>query len=400
MNSILTVSQTNRYIASRLREDRRLHGILVSGEISGFTNHAKTGHIYFTLKDSECAVKAVMFSSMASRLRFAPKNGMKVVVSADVRVFERDGLYQLYVSDIQPDGLGALYLAFEQLKEKLLNEGLFDETHKKPLPEMPRKIGIITSLDAAALRDILNVLSRRYPIAEVTVFPALVQGVNAPESLCKAIRRAERSKLDLLICGRGGGSPEDLSAFNSEALARCIYACGTPIISAVGHETDISISDLAADLRAPTPSAAAELAVPDKSALYDRLYRAEKALKGCLSARLSEEFHRADILAERLDTVSPVRKISVLSEKISSLEQRLASAYKIDLQSAIGAVVERAAALDGLSPLKTLGRGYSVVYKNKKAVNSVLSLCEGDTVTIRLSDGTVLAEIKSGEEII
>lgn len=393
MSAILTVSQINRYISSKIKEDKKIQGILVSGEISGFTNHAKTGHLYFTLKDRECAIKAVMFNSMAVRLKFAPQNGMKVIVAADVRVFERDGVYQLYVSDMQPDGLGALYLAFEQLKEKLLYEGIFDEAHKKPLPKMPRKIGIITSLDAAALQDMLNILSRRYPIAEVTIFPALVQGANAPESLCSAIRYADSLKLDLLICGRGGGSPEDLAAFNNEALARCIYDCNTPIISAVGHETDTSIADLAADLRAPTPSVAAELAVPDISVLYNGLSAAEKALDNTFLTRIEASFHRLELLSERLEAASPKGKLAALSEKIISGEKRLSAAYKMGLQRAAGDISERAARLDSLSPLKTLSRGYSIVYKDNKPINSAEKVSVGDTIRIRFSDGEVSASV-------
>ncbi|MCH5194225.1 MAG: exodeoxyribonuclease VII large subunit [Oscillospiraceae bacterium] len=400
MSTILTVSQINRYIASKLNGDHKLRGVLVSGEISGFTNHAKTGHLYFTLKDNDCAVKAVMFKSNAVRLQFAPQNGMKVIVSADVRVFERDGVYQLYVSDMQPAGLGALYLAFEQLKEKLLKEGIFDEAHKKPLPEMPQKIGIITSLDAAALQDMLNILKRRYPVAEVTVFPVLVQGAAAPESICRAIRYADSQGLDLLICGRGGGSPEDLAAFNDEALARCIYDCNTPIISAVGHETDTSISDLAADLRAPTPSAAAELAVPDMSVLFGHLLAMEKALDSTMMTRLEAQSHRLELLTERLEAVSPKGKLAALSEKISSAENRLSAAYRIVLQKAGGSAAERAARLDSLSPLKTLSRGYSIVYKDNKPVNSAESLSVGDIVRIRLSDGEVSAAVTEKGEAL
>ncbi len=246
MSAVLTVSQLNRYVAFKLKEDKNLHRKLIRGEISNFTNHAKSGHFYFTLKDCESSVKAVMFRDMASRLPFMPKSGMKVIVSADVRVYERDGVYQLYVTDMQPDGAGALYLALEQLKERLALEGVFDESRKKTLPAMPKKIGIVTSTDAAALQDMLNILARRYPIAEVTVFPAAVQGENAPDSICKAVGYADKRGMDLLICGRGGGSFEDLSAFNTEAVARCIQGCSTPVISAVGHETDFTVADMAA----------------------------------------------------------------------------------------------------------------------------------------------------------
>ena len=393
MSSILTVSQINRYISFKLKEDKNLKGILVSGEISNFTNHAKTGHFYFTLKDKESAIKAVMFSSMASRLSFMPHNGMRVIVSANIQVFERDGVYQLYVSDMQPDGIGALYLACEQLKEKLLYEGIFDEAHKKALPEMPQKIGIITSVDAAALQDMLNIISRRYPIAEVTVFPCLVQGANAPESLCMAIERADNCNLDLLICGRGGGSLEDLMAFNSEQVARCIYSCNTPIISAVGHETDTSISDLVADLRAPTPSAAAELAVPDISVLYGRLNSAEKALNNVVSIQLGAKLHKLDMLSKRLENVTPAARVSTFKEKLCNAEKNLNSAYKIKLQNCGGILSEKAAMLENLSPLKTLSRGYSLVYKNGKLVNSAKELAKGEKVEIQMSDGVTSATI-------
>lgn len=389
MNGVLTVSQVNRYLASVLKADRNLRGKLVSGEISGFVRHNQSGHLYFTLKDSESAIKAVMFKSSAAGLRFEPRNGMKVIVSANVQVYERDGACQLYVTDIQPDGVGAEYLAFEQLKEKLAEEGLFAAEHKKPLPSMPRKIGIVTSLGAAALQDMLNILSRRCPIAEVTVFPALVQGANAPASICEAVSRADRASLDLLICGRGGGSPEDLAAFNSEAVARSIFACNTPIISAVGHETDVSIADFAADLRAPTPSAAAELAVPDMNELLGRLAVAERALNKAASAVIKSRFYRLGRLTERLEALSPTGRITALGEKISASEKALAAAYRIKLNTANAAVAERAALLDSLSPLKTLSRGYALVYRDGRLVKSAGELTAGAAAEIRMTDGTV-----------
>ena len=398
MSSILTVSQINRYIASMIKGEKKLHGILAKGEISNFTCHNKTGHLYFTLKDSETSIKAVMFSSMATQLKFAPKSGMSVIVAADVRVYERDGAYQLYVTDMQPDGLGAMYLAFEQLKERLSAKGIFSAEHKKPIPQMPNKIGIVTSLDAAALQDMLKILSRRYPVAEVTIFPALVQGANAPESICRAISRADSSNPDLIICGRGGGSPEDLAAFNSEAVARSIYACNTPIISAVGHETDTSIADYAADLRAATPSAAVELAVPDMSVLYDKINSAEKVLNRAVSAAIEAKLYRLEKTSERLEAASPEGKISAFKEKISSAEKALNSAYKIKLQRSGGAVAEKAAMLESLSPLKTLSRGYSLVYKGERLINSVKELSEKDEINIRMSDGTVSAIIERKEE--
>ena len=305
MSSIMTVSQLNRYIAFKLKEDRNLRGILISGEISNFTNHAKTGHLYFTLKDQESAIKAVMFNSMASRLKFSPVSGMKVIISANVQVYERDGAYQLYVNDMQPDGIGALYLAVEQLKQKLSEEGLFDESLKKSLPAFPQKIGIITSVDAAALQDILNILSRRYPIAEVKIYPCLVQGENAAASISAALSAADKGCNDILIVGRGGGSLEDLMAFNSEIVVRSIFNCVTPVISSVGHETDTTLSDYVADLRAPTPSAAAELAVPDMSVIMSYLNSADKNLKEKVKEKINKCYQSLDFSERRLNSLLP-----------------------------------------------------------------------------------------------
>lgn len=394
MSVILTVSQINRYIASRFREDTKLHGKLICGEISNFSCYAGSGHMYFSLKDSESVIKAVMFKSSASRLQFMPKNGMKVIVSADVGVYEQNGVYQLYVTDMQPDGVGALYLAREQLEKKLSEEGVFDDRNKKPLPALPKKIGIVTSTEAAALQDMLNILSRRYPLAEVTVFPALVQGQSAPDSICKALKLADSRGMDLLICGRGGGSLEDLSAFNSEKVARCVYECKTPIISAVGHETDFSVSDMAADMRAPTPSAAAELAVPDIKTVYGSLDVLEKRLNDCFANRIDEYRNKLETLSKRLESLNPKRRSVQLRDKLLSLEKRLTAAYKLGMQRRGGIVAEKAAAVENLSPLKTLSRGYSLVYRDGILINSAEKLSAGDTVNIQLSDGTVSAEIK------
>lgn len=393
MSSILTVSQINRYISFKLKEDKKLYGILVSGEISNFTNHTRTGHLYFTLKDNETSIKAVMFSNMASRLNFMPKNGMRVIVSANVQVYERDGVYQLYVSDMQPDGIGALYLAYEQLKEKLLYEGLFDEANKKPLPEFPNKIGIITSLEAAALQDMLNIISRRYPIAQITIFPALVQGINAPESLCKAIIKADKAELDLLICGRGGGSFEDLMAFNDERLARTIYSCNTPIISAVGHETDTTIADFVSDLRAPTPSAAAELAVPDVTSIHNKLDVMSKMLVQAFVMQLNTKYHKLETLEKRIEDAVPFSRINMYKDKLESIERNLSTAYKNKIFSYNKILSEKAVQLEALSPLKTLARGYSLVYKEEKLVKTVEDVDTGDNIKIQLSDGIVSAII-------
>mgnify|MGYP000729114966 FL=1 len=394
MSSILTVSQLNRYISFRMKEDKNLRSILIKGEISNFTNHTKTGHLYFTLKDNECSVKAIMFNSMASRLRFTPSSGMNVIISANVQVFERDGIYQLYVNDMQPDGIGALYLAFEQLREKLSEEGLFDEAIKKPLPPFPQKIGIVTSPDAAALQDMLNIISRRYPIAEVVIFPCLVQGENAPSSICTALKKADKCNLDIIIVGRGGGSLEDLMAFNSESVARTIFLCNTPIISAVGHETDTTISDYAADLRAPTPSAAAELAVPEISALNSYINSIEITLNKLIIGKITELRQDIDIKEQHLKLMLPAKKIETSRKTIDNAEQRINNALKNKILLSKAVLAEKSAALDNLSPLKIMNRGYSLVYKDKKIIKSSSALKCGDKIDITLSDGQVSAVIE------
>lgn len=393
MSSILTVSQLNRYISFKLKEDIKLRGILVRGEISGFTNHYKTGHFYFTLKDKDAAVKAVMFNSFASRLKFMPENGMSVTVSGSAQVFERDGVYQLYVTDIQPDGAGALFVAFEQLKDKLMKEGLFDEAHKKQLPAYPKKIGIVTSFGAAALQDMLNIISRRYPIAEVTVFGAAVQGDSAPESVSKALKYADCCGLDLIIVGRGGGSAEDLFCFNSEKIARAVYECETPVISAVGHETDTTIIDFVSDLRAPTPSAAAELAVPDISVMRAAL----EGYKGKISEAFSDYIDRLyNETDKRLRTLSAHSPYAVLekNEKILSLtEKRLAAAFERCFGGYDNRLARAAERLELVSPLKIMSKGYALVYsENGKMIKSSTDADCG-RIKIRFSDGFVNAEI-------
>lgn len=394
MSSILTVSQLNRYISFKLKDDIKLRGILVKGEISGFTNHYKTGHFYFTLKDGESMIKAVMFNNFASRLKFMPENGMSVIVSGNVQVFERDGVYQIYATDMQPDGLGALYMAYEQLKDKLSKEGMFDADHKKQLPPFPRKIGIVTSPGAAALQDMINIISRRYPIAEITVFQALVQGENAPDSICRAISMADLCGLDLIIVGRGGGSAEDLFCFNSEKIARAVYMCETPVISAVGHETDTTIIDFVSDLRAPTPSAAAELAVPDISVLRSAVTGLEKKLYSVFSGYLDKRQAEIGRYADKISSLSPSAVLdkneAVLSEKTKHLENA-ANGYINSRENKLANLVVR---LDLLSPLKIMSKGYSLVYNSSDMiVRNADDLCKGDHVRIRLEHGGADAEI-------
>ncbi|MDE7294612.1 MAG: exodeoxyribonuclease VII large subunit [Oscillospiraceae bacterium] len=393
MSGILTVSALNRYMSFKIKEDEKLRGVLVRGEISGFVHHRASGHFYFALKDRESAVKCVMFSSFASRLKFMPQNGMSVIIMGSVQVFERDGVYQLYATDIQPEGLGALYLAAEQLKEKLLQEGLFDEIYKKPLPAFPKKIGIVTAKGGAALQDILNILGRRYPVCEAVIFPCLVQGEYAPGSICEALETADNSGVDLIICGRGGGSAEDLAAFNSERVARTVFAMNTPVISAVGHETDTTVIDLVADLRAPTPSAAAELSVPDMSALQGALEQRERELKKSFEKLLREKEILITAREGRLRENYPTARIAAFSEKITAAEARLGEALKMYFGSLQNALESREKRLDDLSPLTIMSRGYGLIYKGDKLAISARELKTGDRITLVLADGEVSAVV-------
>ncbi len=393
MSSILTVSQLNRYISFKIKEDNNLKLILLRGEISNFTNHTKTGHLYFTVKDNESSVKAIMFNSFASRLNFIPYNGMSVIVSASVQVFERDGLYQLYVNDIQPDGIGALFTAVEQLKMRLLEEGLFDEQYKKPLPAYPSRIAVVTAEQGAALQDILNILGRRYPIAEVIIFPAIVQGEKAPQSLCEAIISADDSYCDIIIVARGGGSFEDLMCFNNESVVRTIFFCSTPVISAVGHETDTTLCDFVSDLRAPTPSAAAELAVPDINAFYNKLEEYRKNLVISEQNYIESLYDKINLRYELLDKQSPEAKIASYIQICSSNKQKLDTAIKNVMMNKYNDFVKKAEVLEKLNPLRIISSGYAVIYKDNKRIQTSEELKKDDKVKINLSDGSVDAII-------
>ena len=390
---VITVTQINRYIGSILKNDRNIQGIMVRGEISNYVKHFRSGHVYFTLKDSESAVKAVMFANSAARLKFEPEDGMAVIVSGSIGVYERDGAYQLYVNDIIPEGAGAAGAALEQLKKKLQKEGIFDTAHKRPIPSMPKKIGAVTSLSGAAVRDIINVLSRRYPIGEVYAVNAQVQGEGAPESVCRGILRAEAAGCDVIIVGRGGGSSEDLSAFNTEKVAYAIYNCKVPVISAVGHETDFTIADLAADLRAPTPSAAAELAAPDISLLYEKISVLERREEKAALAVLDRSTDRFIALNARLAAQSPDNRLKLTAERLSSLDRRRETAFLRYMESLERKLGEKAARLDSLSPLKVLSRGYSLVYKGDMLLNSSEKLKKGDRISISFGSGGAEAEI-------
>lgn len=391
---VLTVTQINRYISFRLKEDKNIQGIMVKGEISNLVEHYRSGHMYFTLKDKESSIKSVMFASAASRLKFRPEDGMSVIVSGSISVFERDGVYQLYVNDIQPDGAGAASVALEQLKAKLAKEGIFDTAHKRPLPVMPRKIGAVTSVSGAAIRDIINVLSRRYPICELYVVNALVQGEGAPDSICSGILKAETAGCDLIIVGRGGGSSEDLSAFNTEKVAYAIYNCKVPVISAVGHETDFTIADLAADMRAPTPSAAAELAAPSAEHLAEKMSILGRRAENAVFALFDKASERFISLNSRLSAHSPENRVKLCKERLASYDDRIRLAFGRFLAKNDDELDKKIARLDALSPLKVLSRGYSLVYSGDRLVSNAEKLSKGDIIRIRFGKGETEAEIK------
>jgi len=393
-----TVTELNNYIKSLFDSNGNLSSVTVKGEISNFVAH-RSGHLYFSLKDSEGQIRAVMFRSSAARLKFMPESGMKVIVCGSITVYPRDGSYQLYVTSMQPDGIGALYLAYEQLKERLMNEGLFDESNKKSIPKYPSKIGVITSPTGAAIRDILNVTARRYPLADIYLYPALVQGEGAEASLVRGIDLLDgQGEVDLIIIGRGGGSIEDLWAFNSEVLARRIFEAKTPIISAVGHEIDFTICDFVADLRAPTPSAAAELAVPDFKELLLRIDsysdRSSRALVRILE-RSSERLLRIKN-SPFLKDYKKLFESWIFS--LDELKKRADRGMEKLFRSNRERFVINAEKLNGLNPLSVLSRGYSVVEKGGKNLRDTDNLAIGDIVNITLKNGKFTATVSSVEK--
>lgn len=386
---ILTVSQINFYIKSVVDGDPRLKSVFVSGEVSNFTRHYKSGHLYFSLKDDKSVVKSVMFSSAASRLRFEPGDGMKVIVCGRISVYEPSGQYQLYVEDMQPDGAGALAVAYEQLKLKLENEGLFDREHKKTLPKFPHKVGVITSPTGAARRDIENIILRRFPCAEIILYPVTVQGESAPGQLLTALEYMDSNGLaDVIIIGRGGGSAEDLWAFNDERLARAVYECKTPVISAVGHETDFTICDFAADMRAPTPSAAAELAVPDKREILNSLEQRLFTLKQLVSAFIDSGEKRLEEIKGGV-LFEPQKYIGEQSVRADLSARRFADAAENYILKKENSLKYAAAALEHLSPLSTLARGYALPIKNGKIIRSGAEVKIGDKIKIKLKSGSI-----------
>lgn len=393
---VLSVSQLNRYIKMNFDADENLANIFISGEISNFTNHYRTGHLYFTLKDDSAAVRAVMFNSSAKRLKFMPEDGMKVIARGRVSVYEASGQYQLYVDDMQPDGVGALNLAYEQLKEKLQKEGLFSELHKKPLPPYPEKVGVITSPTGAAVRDIINVLGRRFPYAEIVFCPVLVQGEGAHLQLTDAVNlfNSERAA-DVIIIGRGGGSIEDLWEFNDEGLARAVYNSEIPVISAVGHETDFTICDFVADMRAPTPSAAAELAVPDANELQYALSALKNRMFLNVSSGIADRRSRLEYLTSKGALKSPDEMLSNRSQRLDTAFSKMLSSYENRIGGKKVEFISAATALSKLDPMSVLMRGFAFVSdKNGKNVYSSQSLAKGDKINVRFHDGSAVCEVK------
>lgn len=390
MNEILTVSQLNRYVKSLLDGDFRLRDLFLRGEISNYTRHYRSGHLYFTLKEGGSAVKAVMFAGYAQELAFEPENGMAVILRCSVSLYERDGSYQIYVYEMQPDGRGALQVAFEQLYRKLQVQGLFDETNKKPIPRFAQRIGVVTSETGAALQDILNILSRRCPMAQVVFAPALVQGREAPDSLIAALQALDEwGKCDVIIIGRGGGSMEDLWCFNYERLVRQIVACHTPIISAVGHETDFTLCDYAADLRAPTPSAAAELASVKMEQLEERLEILADRTKRAAGHYLAQKEQQLQRLSLQLTHLTPERRLQEYAEKLQNLWNMIQSSEKSVIIKKQEALRLQSARLQALDPMARLAGGYSIVLKDGRVLSSIQQVQEGDHLQVRLHDGTL-----------
>lgn len=391
---VLSVSQINFYIKSIIENDGSLQFVLVTGEISNLTVHQRSGHIYLSLKDSNSVISAVMFAGNARRLKFRLENGMKVICRGRISVYEPSGRYQLYIEDMQPDGVGALTLAFEQLKKSLAQKGLFDNAHKKPLPKFPKTIGVITSPTGAAVQDITNIIRRRFPSADIVLAPVLVQGESAPDQLVRAVNKFSASKIaDVVIIGRGGGSAEDLWAFNDEQLAYAVYNCETPIISGVGHETDFTVCDFVADVRASTPSAAAELAVPDRQELMSYYFKQKQYISAMLDRKIKTAQLRLENQQRRMSASSPKLKAEQLEKQLSAKSEKLTRFMNIYISDKENKLIAAKGKLDGLNPLNVLNRGYAIAEKDEKIITSSKQLKNGDDFTVILSDGKINAKV-------
>lgn len=400
MIDAINVTALNRYVKELLERDSVLTDIAIRGEISNFVNHYKTGHFYFSIKDEKCSAKAVMFRGDAQKLSFMPENGMGIIAFCRVSLFERDGSFQLYVNEMLPDGVGAMQLAFEQLKQRLEQEGLFDEKHKKTLPAMPKNIAVVTSKTGAALQDIINVISRRYPVATLILVPVTVQGSEAKQEIANGIKKADCGVADLIIVARGGGSKEDLWVFNEEIIARAAYEAKTPLISAIGHEIDFSILDFVADMRAPTPSAAAELATPD---FYE--YIAKNAeiyinIKRQLQNQLNLCYNNLKSQAQSHSMKKTALLYKQLSANLLKLNKEISFAVNTKIQACESNLQHAAYVAESVSPIKVIARGYAVVEKEGKTVTNIKSLKTGDNLKIKMRDGNVLCGVNSITEEI
>lgn len=392
--NVYTVTQVNHAIKLLLEEQEAFSNLYIQGELSNYKKYP-SGHHYFTLKDADGVLSAVMFRSDAVRLRFQPENGMKVIARGRIGVYPQRGQYQMYVADMMPDGIGALTIAFEQLKQKLYQEGLFDEAHKQPIPRLPERIAVVTSPTGAAVRDILRILKRRYPIAQVVIYPVLVQGKEAAGQIASAIEAVNRrDDVDVMIVGRGGGSLEDLWAFNEEIVARAIYASKIPVISAVGHEPDITISDFVADARASTPSNAAEIVAADSLTIRNFLYSADNALRGDIQETLHACRLRLEALDKRRKLRTPRGYIQDKRYQLEHVSGQMVSAMQRILAADRQRFVEQAAYLDAYSPLKVLSRGYAVVTKDNAVVSSSAKLRKEDEILVRFAKGGAVCTVK------
>lgn len=410
----ISVSQLNRYLKFKLDQDPNLNHIFLKGEISNYKAHTR-GHLYFTIKDESSRINAVMFSTQASKLNYALEDGMKVMITGRISIYEATGSYQIYVDEMIQDGVGNLYIEFEKLKKKLASEGLFDPSKKKPIPKFPEKIGIITAPTGAAIKDILSTIKRRWPITKTILFPSLVQGASAAPEIVKQIKKAEEFDLDLLIVGRGGGSIEDLWCFNDEEVARALYECNIPIISAVGHEIDYTIADFVADLRAPTPTGAAEMAVPNQADFYKFLNQVNIRLNKAMTNRIKTNKERLDYLKNSFILKNPIsiyqikeQKFDIDYEKLNRVMQTLLTSERKNLEvkldkttTSISRYLERyqnnylkiIGKLEILNPLLTIKRGYSISKIDNKVVTSIKKIKKNDTVTVELTDGTILTTV-------
>lgn len=394
--SVFSISQINEYVKMTLERNDVLSSVWMRGEISNFKNQYSTGHLYLSLKDGDSMIKAVMFRSYAQRLGFVPRDGDKVIVHGKISVYSARGEYQVYIDEMQPDGIGLLAQAYERLKQKLMYEGLFDSSHKKPLPQNPTRVGVITSASGAAIHDILNVSGRRAAGVEVIIFPALVQGEQAPRSLCSGIRYFNKiSPVDVIIIGRGGGSIEDLWGFNDEGLAREIFASSIPVVSAVGHETDFTICDFVSDMRAPTPSAAAELVFPNIEERIRKINAMSSTLEDKMQTKLRDNKYSVLKLSRELEMRSPMRMLSDKNMRVSLLAEKLEGAMSKRLETSRGRLAVASAKLGAQNPLSVLSRGYALVENEESTViSSSRELSCGDNIRLVFSDGEVRATVK------